>query len=75
MYSIIILSVRLSIFIKLFLIQDGKYLIVKDPNKPILRLYDIPDNTFDSEDSEESSDDGEWSNYNHNNKYSERIVM
>ena len=34
-------------------------MIVKDPNKPILRLYDIPDNTFDSEDSEESSDDGE----------------
>ena len=32
---------------------------MKDPNKPILRLYDIPDNTFDSEDSEESSDDGE----------------
>ena len=26
-----------------FLFQDGKYLIVKDPNKPILRLYDIPD--------------------------------
>ena len=38
--------------------QDGKYLIVKDPNKPTLRLYDIPDNTFDSEDSDESSDEG-----------------
>jgi len=37
--------------------KDGKYLIVKDPNKPTLRLYDIPDNTFDSEDSEESSDE------------------
>jgi len=38
--------------------QDGKYLIVKDPNKPILRLYDIPDNTFESEDdSEESEED------------------
>jgi len=37
--------------------KDGKYLIVKDPNKPLLRLYDIPDNTFDSEDSDESSDD------------------
>jgi translation initiation factor 3 subunit D len=44
----------LDIIMKL---KDGKYLIVKDPNKPILRLYDIPDNTFDSEDSEESSDD------------------
>jgi len=31
---------------------------VKDPNKQILRLYDIPDNTFESEDdSEESEED------------------
>jgi len=37
--------------------KDGKYLIVKDPNKPLLRLYDIPDNTFDSEESEESSEE------------------
>ena len=37
--------------------KDGKYLIVKDPNKPILRLYDIPDSTFESE--EESEDDDE----------------
>jgi len=37
--------------------KDGKYLIVKDPNKALLRLYDIPDNTFDSEGSEQSSDD------------------
>jgi len=37
--------------------QDGKYLIVKDPNKPILRLYDIPDNTFESEDEEEESEE------------------
>ncbi|XP_043064680.1 eukaryotic translation initiation factor 3 subunit D-1-like [Drosophila ficusphila] len=35
--------------------KDGKYLIMKDPNKPIIRLYDISDNTFDSDD----SDDGE----------------
>lgn len=40
--------------------KGGKYLIVKDPNKPVLRLYDIPDSTFESdEDSdEESEDDG-----------------
>merc|ERR1712198_776142 len=37
--------------------KDGKYLIVKDPNKQLLRLYDIPDNTFDSEDSQESSEE------------------
>lgn len=38
---------------------DGKYLIMKDPNKPMIRLYDIPDNAFDSEgnDDEETSDD------------------
>ncbi|XP_022189148.1 eukaryotic translation initiation factor 3 subunit D-like [Nilaparvata lugens] len=35
--------------------KDGKYLIMKDPNKPMIRLYDIPDNTFesDAEDAEE----------------------
>merc|ERR1711915_405412 len=38
--------------------KDGKYLIVKYPNKQILRLYDIPDNTFESEDeSDESEED------------------
>merc|ERR1739846_156559 len=40
--------------------KDGKYLIVKDPMKGILRLYDIPDNTFESdEESEDSEEDGE----------------
>lgn len=29
--------------------EDGKYIIVKDPNKPMIRLYDIPNDTFDSE--------------------------
>ncbi|CAO1421918.1 unnamed protein product [Diamesa serratosioi] len=38
--------------------KDGKYLIMKDPNKPVIRLYDIPDNTFESDDSEESSEEG-----------------
>lgn len=37
--------------------KDGKYLIVKDPNKPLLRLYDIPDNTFDTEDSDQESEE------------------
>ena len=41
-----------------FLFQDGKYLIVKDPNKPILRLYDIPDSTFESEEESEESEEG-----------------
>nr|ALS04678.1 hypothetical protein [Pseudodiaptomus poplesia] len=37
--------------------KDGKYLIVKDPNKTLLRLYDIPDNTFDTEESEDESEE------------------
>ena len=45
--------------------QDGKYLIVKDPNKPILRLYDIPDNTFESEDESEDSEEGERKIYSY----------
>ena len=40
-------------------LQDGKYLIVKDPNKGILRLYDIPDNTFESDEESEDSEEGE----------------
>jgi len=37
---------------------DGKYLILRDPNKPLIHLFDIPDNTFESEE-EDSSDEGE----------------
>ncbi|CAD6221275.1 GSCOCG00005123001-RA-CDS [Cotesia congregata] len=37
--------------------KDGKYLIMKDPNKPMIRLYDIPDNTFESEDEEEEDEE------------------
>jgi len=39
--------------------KDGKYLIVKDPNKPIIRLYDIPDSTFESDEDEEEEDENE----------------
>ncbi|XP_074036044.1 eukaryotic translation initiation factor 3 subunit d1 [Leptinotarsa decemlineata] len=38
--------------------KDGKYLIMKDPNKPMIRLYDIPDNTFESDGETESDDEG-----------------
>ena len=39
---------------------DGKYLIMKDPNKATILLYDIPDNTFESdeEDGEKGDDEG-----------------
>lgn len=39
--------------------KDGKYLIMKDPNKPVIRLYDIPDNTFESS-GEDTGDEGEF---------------
>jgi translation initiation factor 3 subunit D len=29
--------------------EDGKYVLVKDPNKPVLRLYAVPENTFEEE--------------------------
>ncbi|KAF2442104.1 eukaryotic translation initiation factor 3 subunit D [Karstenula rhodostoma CBS 690.94] len=29
--------------------DDGKYVLVKDPNKSILRLYSVPENTFEEE--------------------------
>lgn len=28
---------------------EGKYVLVKDPNKPVLRLYEVPPNTFEEE--------------------------
>lgn len=33
--------------------KDGKYVLVKDPNKPLLRLYEVPVGTFEEEDGEE----------------------
>lgn len=43
-------------------LKEGKYLILKDPNKPTLLLYDIPDNTFETDDEENESDEGEEEN-------------
>jgi translation initiation factor 3 subunit D len=31
---------------------EGKYVLVKDPNRPVLRLYDVPLNTFEEEEEE-----------------------
>lgn len=33
--------------------DEGKYVLVKDPNKSLLRLYQVPLNTFEEEDVEE----------------------
>lgn len=30
--------------------EDGKYVLVKDPNKPTIRLYQVPRDTFEEED-------------------------
>jgi translation initiation factor 3 subunit D len=29
--------------------QDGKFVLVKDPNKPTIRLYNVPRDTFEEE--------------------------
>ncbi|XP_046847373.1 eukaryotic translation initiation factor 3 subunit D-like [Xenia sp. Carnegie-2017] len=40
-------------------LEKGKYLILKDPNKGMIRNYDIPNNTFDSEDDDDDDDEEE----------------
>jgi len=40
-------------------LKEGKYLIMKDPNKPVIRIYDIPDDTFESDDDDDDDDDEE----------------
>jgi translation initiation factor 3 subunit D len=42
--------------------EDGKYVLLKDPNKPIVRLYAIPLNTFEEEDEVEEEEVVEESN-------------
>lgn len=32
--------------------EDGRYVLVKDPNKSILRLYEVPAGSFDEDDEE-----------------------
>ena len=46
---------------KFMAMEDGKYVIVKDPNKPTIRIYSVPPNTFedDEEDEEDEEDEGE----------------
>ncbi|RKO98850.1 hypothetical protein CXG81DRAFT_4149, partial [Caulochytrium protostelioides] len=34
-------------------LKDGKYVMVKDPNKPVLRIYEVPANAFDEEEEDE----------------------
>jgi len=39
--------------------DDGKYLIMKDPIKPVLRIYDIPWDTFNEDDEDEDEEEEE----------------
>ncbi len=38
--------------------KDGKYVLVKDPNKALLRLYEVPISTFEEEDGDEGIAEG-----------------
>ena len=42
---------------KLMSLEDGKFVIMRDPNKAVIRIYRVPPDTFDTEDEEE--EDGE----------------
>jgi len=37
--------------------DDGKYVLMKDPNKPTMRVYSVPLNTFESDQEDEEEDD------------------
>lgn len=37
--------------------ENGKYVLLKDPNKPVLRIYSVPAGTFDDDEESGSSDD------------------
>ncbi|OQR79286.1 eukaryotic translation initiation factor 3 subunit D isoform 1 [Tropilaelaps mercedesae] len=38
-------------------LENGKYLFLKDPHKPVLRLYDIPNDSFESDESDMASNE------------------
>uniref|UniRef100_A0A8C4QGH9 Eukaryotic translation initiation factor 3 subunit D n=2 Tax=Eptatretus burgeri TaxID=7764 RepID=A0A8C4QGH9_EPTBU len=38
-------------------LPEGKFLILKDPNKQVIRIYSLPDGTFSSDEEEEEDDD------------------
>ncbi|PLW18406.1 hypothetical protein PCANC_08844 [Puccinia coronata f. sp. avenae] len=42
-----------------FKADDGKYLLMKDPNKPVVRLYKVPENAFDLQEDEEDEEEVE----------------
>jgi len=38
---------------------EGKYVLVKDPNKPVIRLYAVPFTAFTAEDEDDEAFDGD----------------
>nr|POF26306.1 eukaryotic translation initiation factor 3 subunit d [Quercus suber] len=38
--------------------EDGKYVLVKDPNKPTIRLYQVPKDTFEEDENEDGGFSG-----------------
>jgi len=38
--------------------EPGKFVVIKDPNKAVLRIYSVPANTFDSDDDSDDDEDG-----------------
>lgn len=39
--------------------EEGKFVLVKDPNKSILRLYQVPAGSFEDDDNEEEPEEVE----------------
>lgn len=39
--------------------EEGKFVLVKDPNKSILRLYEVPAGSLDEDDDHEDEQEGE----------------
>lgn len=40
-------------------LEEGKYLILKDPNKQVIRVYSLPDGTFSSDEDDEDEEEEE----------------
>ncbi|CAH8636852.1 unnamed protein product [Dicrocoelium dendriticum] len=49
-----ILRCVIDFFMKM---PEGRYLLLKDPNKPMLRIFSVPRDAFESDESEESGED------------------
>jgi len=38
-------------------VYAGKYIMIKDPNKAIVRIYNVPPDTFESDDDDDDEDE------------------